>query len=174
MLTRNVCLGDSTTPAPGKLSQIPWDIFSGLNFWGVAHHQVVASIYTFHSFGSQIIKSTMHYLLPTGFHLQNFPFILKYLGPAFWHTSLPERRADRGEPNHHFFSYTFFGLHALPLYKLQIIYSGFSLDSRQWISFSRTTPVLQVIARPNVQKSSFSFIQLGWFDSSWTVCFTFA
>lgn len=75
------------------------------------------------------MNSTVYYLLPTSFHLQQSPFVPRYLVSAIWHVSLPEWWADGGEPNHHFLSCTFLSLHALPSYQPEIIYSGLSLDS---------------------------------------------
>lgn len=50
--SRNVFSGHTVTPAPGKIFQITWDIVFWLKFWGVTHHQVIASIYMFHFSGS--------------------------------------------------------------------------------------------------------------------------
>lgn len=52
VFTRNVCSEDVITPGLGKIFQITRNIVSRLNFWGVAHHQVIASVYTFYSSGS--------------------------------------------------------------------------------------------------------------------------
>lgn len=52
MFTTDVCSEDIITPGPGNIFQINWDIVSRLNFWGVAHYQVIASVYTFYSSGS--------------------------------------------------------------------------------------------------------------------------
>lgn len=75
VFTRNVCLGEITTPAPGKLFQITWDIVSWLNFWGVAQRQVVASIYTFNSSGSHLIDTKVYCVLSAAYR---FPFAASF------------------------------------------------------------------------------------------------
>lgn len=52
VFTKNVYSEDIITAGLGKIFQITWDIVSRLNFWGVAHHQVIVSVYTFCSSGS--------------------------------------------------------------------------------------------------------------------------